>query len=219
VFSPETVLAKPGRLGITIETDASGKNRKVPWRIEAILTEVRPSGRPVQGVGIRTQIRRDIEISSGKPLDLLFPVSSRPAFYRVDSYFFSSKSNMMLAHYAEYFRVVKRIVRLRLKLKKHSYFPGETVLVRLDNLGSVALSYEYAYSLERYVDGQWTDDPLTPKYTPAVLKGVGAGRATRCDSIHLPEIFPAGRYRVSKDIGIWPNGRLSRHARAAFIVK
>jgi hypothetical protein len=145
---------------------------------------------------------------NANPLDLSFKVGKSPAVYRVDSYF-RSWAGRKLAHYAQYFRVIKRTVDVQLGIYKNSLHPGDTVVVRLENLGTAPIFFGVDFVLEIWDETAWVRSPLSPAGFILPGFGIGGGGAAECNRFQLPVDAPPGHYRMSKPYSV----SMSRHER------
>lgn len=103
----------------------------------------------------------------------------------------------------------------RLELDDDEYQPGDTVHIRLTNTGKTPLHFGYAFRVERWDDGQWTDVPLDLVWIE-ILVALNPGED------FSQELVPAegfsqepkpGLYRLVKDVYCADSGQtLTLHA-------
>lgn len=76
--------------------------------------------------------------------------------------------------------------------------------------------YGLDYKVERYDEGVWSTDPITPVGFPRVGFVMGGGSASQCQSLEIPASMLPGQYRLRKraDAG----GRNNRELTAGFRV-
>jgi len=130
-----------------------------------------------------------------------FHVPGGPRFYRLSVEFHGAGDTETFV-YREYFRVVARRVDLRLVLSSASMRPGEELVWRLENFGSTSVVYGLDYRIDRHDGNGWVEDPISPTGFPWVGFMMGAGAASRCQSLRLPDTMQPGRYRLVKTAGI-----------------
>jgi len=170
------------------------------WKVVSRLTLVRKSG-----VGRRVLRTKDGSLDPmlrGKVRSTEvahFPVTARPAFYRVDVVFENGSGRQV--RYWNYYRVLRKHPDLRLTLSGASLNPGDILHWRFNNFGTTAVSYGLPYEVERFdeASGRWELDSLTPSGFPSVGFSLGAGQAGDCQSLVLPAETPDGRYRLIKE--------------------
>ncbi len=139
-----------------------------------------------------------------------FPISGRPALYRVDIAF-TDGDGKRLGRYREVFRVVRQRLHVRLGVSSPTYGPGEAAYARIENFGTTPLSFGYSFAVERFDGSAWVVAPFSPKYfvKPLVIARA-PGRAFWCERVTLPVDVEPGRYRFSKDVTAWLTVRSRR---------
>lgn len=99
-------------------------------------------------------------------------------------------------------------VAVRLAISKQTFSLGDIVYFRVQNIGAtnVGLIGE-AFVIQRYDEGTWTKDALTPDGFRRVRWGyLPPGKAGPCQQFALPVGTPAGRYRIRKEVLVGRNG-------------
>lgn len=120
-----------------------------------------------------------------------------PGIVRQDLAFVSS-SGQPLGTYAEYIRVM-RTKQVRIGLAKAIRRPGETLLSRVENLGSEPVGYGRKRHLERLTKTGW-------KTLPGNNVGFDSrstalpGTAGKCQRTKIPRSAVNGRYRLSQEV-------------------
>jgi hypothetical protein len=130
-----------------------------------------------------------------------YHVSRTPRLYRVDVAFYDP-ADTVVSHYSEYVRVVPRRPDVRLALSAKSLGIGSLLRWRLENYGTVAMSYGLQYSIEHYDGSSWVDADLAPKGFPAVGFTASGGSASKCQAFEVPMGTQPGRYRLAKSVEI-----------------
>jgi hypothetical protein len=196
------VLIGPSTIGFTLfrKSRLSKSSPKQELTAKIKLSMVRRDGKPIRVLRARRQQLAPILKGSEKRLSFGFRISRRSAFYRVDGYFLDD-SGARVGHYAAYFRVVPSRSRVRLASSSSPLRGGE-VLWRIENLGTIHVSFGKEFEIERNEGGHWIHDGLTPQGFPGVGFVMGAGAASQCESLLLSADMPSGRYRIRKPVQI-----------------
>lgn len=194
------VVVGAGDVGIYV-SQRSSSTVHVKWNVSARLTPVDARG---HSRGVARRYMRQINTAGAtKRVPLAFHVGGKPTFYRFDISF-TSPSGRPLGSYAEYFRVVRRKVKVELALSASTYMPGSVLLARLKNPGTVSIVYGYDFKLEHWTGESWVLDPATPKGWLMVALGLGGGGAAKCERIPLGTV--PGTYRATKEYSLVPAG-------------
>lgn len=189
-IGPSRVVPGGGAVGVVV----SGTDRQhLGWKIEGHLTRILKNGHTVGSS------RRHLWFISGLPKgggawSLAFQVGARPALYRYDATF-RNRSGDLLGRFAEYFRVVKRTVKVKLRLQSDVYAPGEMLTARLVNDGTMPIFYGFEALIEKWTGGEWSLDPTTPSW-PLEGLGLGGGVIGMCE--RFPLVTTPGDFRLTK---------------------
>ncbi len=171
--------------------------RPLNWLVTASLAKVGRNG------DSHKQLKtKDIEVgrpSRGTFDDLYFPVPTTSALYRIDI-LFRNRSGKRLARYGRYFRVVPSRLDVRLGLSASSYRGEEIVYGRIENYGTLRVSYGAAYVIERYDGLGWSEAPESPRVFIRPLYSADLGMTGRCFDFKIPAEMPSGLYRMSKQV-------------------
>ncbi|HEX5761810.1 MAG TPA: hypothetical protein VFY04_01675 [Solirubrobacterales bacterium] len=189
------------------------------WTLTAQMFAVSRSGTTGQEVD-----REEIEvptISSGDQIALYLDPARQPGFYRYDLSI-SNEEGKVLGRYSEYLKVfAKEFWKVRLGLSRRRVRPGQRILSRVENLGTVPVRYGEDFSVQRFDGSDWIGVPeATPGLVASWLGNVAAGGTGRCSALSLPRDFPLGRYRIVKRVnpGSRFPGRRLYHLAAPFKV-
>jgi hypothetical protein len=208
------IAVEGGQIGFYMDGSLE-EPQDLRWDVRSRLAVVDRQGRIQRIVDRRHQhVGRLKELSDVK---LAFHVGKLPRVYRVDVTF-KDWSGSKLAHYADYFRAMPRRVDVRLGLNAASYQPGQVLLMRLEDLGTVGISFGYKFALDEWDGSSWTTSPATPLGWEEIGFGIGAGEAQRCQQFRLPTDIATGKYRLTKFFATSLAGRASQIARAIFEV-
>jgi hypothetical protein len=130
-----------------------------------------------------------------------FEVHAGPGLYRV-SVKLRRLGGARLASYRQFIRVLPRRQNLRIGIRgSGSYRPGETVVGRVENRGTLEalLRAGTGLSVERRHDGAWTkveaDEPPSVTFGPSEF--LAGGRASGCSFFTIPSDAEPGEYRFS----------------------
>jgi len=165
----------------------------------------------------RWRVRR---INAANEVKLFLRPPPIPGFYRYDIEI-ADFDGKLLASYGKHLRVERRFWKARLGLDDNEFHPGEQVLSRVENLGTTTVLFGAEFSIQRHKGGRWAGirHPEGGLWL-AWLRGMDSGLAGSCSSLRLPRDFPAGDYRIVKEVGPppWPNGKRSYYLTAPFEV-
>lgn len=208
-FNP--LLNGPGSIGVVVEKRTQDGPQWDDWMIKVKLWQV-----SIEGIKVRKEGTRVANLSEPDDRrDLIFKVAQKPRFYRADIELWR-KGSSTHGRYAEYFRVLNRTVDTKLRVERDRYRQGETAFIRLDNFGNVIMSYGELYTVELYNERGWTLVPELTGPSFAKLLGVGRGSSSACQRVPLIGNLLPGKYRITKELSVWPRSRTRILARAEF---
>lgn len=203
-FGPSNLLLKASRRLIVGEGEIEywlslqkpKPSVRLNWIVTATLTRVNARGRAVEMVG---RSRRHVgSVDRSDFPGARFEVGGEPATYRL-IVAFRSDTGDRLGYYGFYYRAVLPTHDLRLGLNAGSYRPEQTVFARVENLGTVRVSYGAGYAIQRFEGSAWRKAPESPGRFIKPLYNVAPGMASgRCHGFWIPPTMPPGRYRMSK---------------------
>lgn len=209
------VVVGPVPIGFLL-SDEVGERRQshAGWRVRSRLTLLPSGGAPPRVVDVRRQALGPVITGANDSMNVAtFRLSARPAFYRLDLVF---ERGHEIHRYWEYYRVLPRRIDLRLAISADSVHAGETLTWRLENFGTLPAIYGLDYQVERFDGSGWVPDPISPTGVPKIAYSMGAGEASRCQSLHLPAGMAAGRYRITKSASVETGAKGRRAAMAEF---
>ena len=177
-------------------TTAHPNGKRLNWLVTAKLDRVDAEGQALESIAFRQL--DGLRFPSKRTLS--FPLSSRPALYRLEIVF-RDRSGQRLGRYGEYMRVMRPDSESRLTLPHVAFHPGEVVAPTLVNEGTDRLSYGLAYAIEEFDGTGWSRAPLGQMFFLAIGLGSGPGVAASCWSFSVPSGATPGKYRfvVSAD--------------------
>jgi hypothetical protein len=106
-----------------------------------------------------------------------------------------------LAEYSTYVWVERKFWAPRLGLSSQVVHPGDLLLSRPENMGTIEFDYGEEFRLQRKIAGSWTPIKLPGETVWALWLGYdGAGAAGQCSGMRVTENFTPGRYRIVKSI-------------------
>lgn len=184
--------------------NTAGPPLTVNWRIATELALVNRRGAVTKTLMSRHQ--RVTKLFDDKPgIPLSFRIG-RPALYRVEVTF-SDHHGRQLGQYAEYFRGLKRRIDVQLELPQRDLHPGDILESRLENAGTTFLGFGEEFAIDRFVDGAWQQDPLTPDGFIQVGFIMGGGLKNICRNVKLPPDMATGHYRLRKRVQVLGGSR------------
>lgn len=207
-FGPKTVsLILPGgpllpigeSFGYRLSSTNYYGHTPLDWTLKARIVAVGRGGRERQEVD-RMQ-RRIRTITSSDEVKMYLDPLRRPGFYRYDFEIIDS-DGQVLGRYGEHLKVFGRSFwKVRLGLSGSRFHPGQRVLSRVENLGTESVEYGEAFSVQRFEGDRWVHDAgATPGAWLLWGGWSGPGASGRCSSLYVDRDFPAGRYRIVKEV-------------------
>lgn len=226
-FGPRTVslqlwsgpIFQPGQsVGFWLHSLNYRGRTPLRWALRNRLRTVDSAGQtgPVLARG-RTRVRM---ISARKEVKLFLDLPRDTGFYRYEIEIVDFEGKR-LALYGSNVRVERKFWDARLGLNGDEFRPGDTVLNRLENFGTEAIAYGEEFRIQAYRGGQWV--PVRNPSQEGWLLWLGylnPGWAGECGALGLPDDFPAGEYRIVKEVGTssWPQDGQSYWLTASFSV-
>ncbi|HEU5105944.1 MAG TPA: immunoglobulin-like domain-containing protein [Solirubrobacterales bacterium] len=197
VRTKSSLLAGGGSAGIEIGSDSRRGVYRLEWTVNVTVRRIDSAGSPLGVVGSRTVRLWQQRSFWTEPLSLFIRVPNRPGLYQSEASI--SKDQRQLGKFTQYLRVVPRNVEVRLTLGQASYAKGETLHARIENRGTVQLSYGPGLALEEWNGGNW-DEVGGPKFFGGPVIGIPPGTSGKCEHLPLPTDLQSGRYRVSMSL-------------------
>jgi hypothetical protein len=201
----------PGVVGFALVDRAVDRERQLNWEVTAALLRVDRSGRNLGLVRVRKWNLGKVDLHAGDGLLRLY-VGGRPSYYRIDLSI-TRRGGRSLGTYAEYVRVVRPTMDVRLALSHQSVARGQSILARVENRGTEAVAPQSRLHLERFDGQHWQTvaSYLTPGVRSRVRAILTAGQAGRCVEIRIPLEQEDGLYRVRSEVARFgiPSGQKS----------
>ena len=216
-FGPKTVsisveagpiIAIGGGVRFDIRSNNFNPHGRTPleWVMRDRLRSLDATGSP--GAVISQGKHRIRYINAAREDKLILDPPRTPGFYRYETEI-SDFDGKRLALYVYNLRVERKFWDVRLGLNRTAFYPGNHVLSRIENFGTLAPSYGEEFRLQRLAGGRWRTIDTPGRGGWLLWAGwVSAGMSGRCSSLALPRDFPAGQYRILKE---WQR-RLDRNA-------
>jgi hypothetical protein len=213
-FAPKTVslelgggpILTPGQeVGFWLRSDNFVGRTPLHWTLKDTIRAVDPSGNlgPVVAHG-RVRVKN---IHAGSEVkDFLVPPRALGA-YRYDLKI-EGPTGEQLAEYSTYVWVERKFWAPRLGLSSPAVHPGELLLSRPENMGTIDFEYGEEFRLQRKIGGSWTPIKLPGEVAWELWLGyAGAGAAGQCSEMRIPQDFSPGRYRIVKSITRTPRAK------------
>jgi len=206
-FAPKTVslelgggpILTPGQeVGFWLQSDNFVGKTPLRWILKDTIRAVDPSGE-VGPVVAQGKVRVKYASAGHEVKDFLVPPRDLGA-YRYDLKI-ESWDGTQLAEYSTYVWVERKFWAPQLGLSSQVVHPGELLLSRPENMGTIEFSFGEEFRLQREVGGSWTPIKLPGEAIWDLWLGyAGAGAAGRCSGMRVPQNFSAGKYRIVKSI-------------------
>jgi len=213
-FAPKTVsldlgggpILTPGQeIGFWLQSDNFVGKTPLRWTLRDSIRAIDPSGE-VGAVVARGKVRVKYASAGHEVKDFLAPPRDLGA-YRYDLKI-ESWDGTKLAEYGTYVWVEKKFWAPKLGLSSEDVHPGELLLSRPENMGTIAFEYGEDFRLQRKVGGNWTRMALPGEEIWELWLGYDpAGAAGQCSALRLPDNFSPGKYRIVKSITRTPRGK------------
>ncbi|HWH19353.1 MAG TPA: immunoglobulin-like domain-containing protein [Solirubrobacterales bacterium] len=204
-FAPKTVslelgggpILTPGQeVGFWLSSDNYVGKTPLRWTLKDTIRPVDPSG-DVGSVVAQGKVRVKYASAGHEVKDFLVPPRYLGA-YRYDLKI-ESWDGTQLAEYSTYVWVEKKFWAPRLGLSSQVVHPGELLLSRPENMGTIEFSFGEEFRLQRKIGGSWTPIMLPGEVFWELWLGyAGAGGAGRCSELRVPRNFSPGKYRIVK---------------------
>jgi hypothetical protein len=180
------------------------------------LQRISATGRPIGHTLRRVEYLSTVSSLPSYLPEAGFRLPPRPAFYRLDLTLADSTGNKSVT-YSQYLRVAPPRHKVRLALRRNWLFPGGPLVWRIENLGTTQVSYGAVYSIDRRETGIWTPTDIAPESFSLYAEIMGAGGASECQHMRLPDDVAPGTYRVRKPADF--PGDKGRELTAVFTVR
>jgi hypothetical protein len=205
-WSP-SLLVGGGKLGFTLSA-GQRKPLHLAWTASATFVQVNGKGKPIAKAKRRERYVGTMEPSASEHFQFL--VSPKPAFYRV-TIAFRGRAGRKLATFGTYYRMMRPFHRQRLATNASAYRAGNTVFARVENYGTLLVTYGVPYAVERLEGSAWVKAPESPD-GPWIMPLLWSlpGESGECDGFRISSSMPAGTYRVVKEVTLMPPGRRAK---------
>ena len=205
------LLVGGGVFGYGFQTQVEG-GLKLNWSLRAAAYAL--GGKSPRRVDVT---RKRIQfVGGGKQPDITVSLPATPGLYRID-FAFKDRRDGILGAFRDYVRVLKPFRRVRLGISAETFKVGETLLGRLENIGTEEVLFGAPYAIETLLDGSWVRVGPGRHIWPRYIAGLKAGGAGGCIHYTIPSEFQAGRYRLAKQVE-YEEGDLSKVIYAEFDV-
>jgi hypothetical protein len=81
---------------------------------------------------------------------------------------------------------------------------GEILTARTEDPGTAGLSFGMDFAIDRFEEGEWKLDPLTPKGFPGIGYSIFGGVTYECSWLRLPVDMAPGHYRYRREVEVFP---------------
>ena len=192
---------QPGRGELGFRVDLFRRaplQRRLGWQIGLRVSRLSARGVERQVIA-RRRVSLNYSQETGRAQAMLSTgVSGKPGFYRLDISIENSRG-AALGRYSEYIRVVTPRVDVRLILGRQQLQPGDAMVGRIQNRGTVEALYLLGTeTLETYSAAGWRNVPKESRWSGAPSgEFIPAGTVSSCIGLTLPSTLDPGTYRLS----------------------
>jgi hypothetical protein len=200
--SPKRILV-PGNAGshaFSFSLTSHGNGDRVfrlNWLMTARIVSIDARGESNGAFAVSKKKLGTVAESELGRSELRLRVPARPGLYRAEVTFTSTASGDQVGRVAQYLRVLTPRTTVRLGiLGTFTVKPGESVVARVENLGTRRILSPEKYTLDRYEAGQWQPVQGDAQNAPSIIRPIEAGFASPCTHVSIPADSPSGLYRV-----------------------
>jgi hypothetical protein len=207
-FAPASLRLQPlpalvideGRVGYELSLNRHAPAFHPGWTVTTTLVRIDSRGRPIKTID---RVRRHLKtINARRGAGVKFEVEGASSLYRVITVF-RSKSGKRLARYGFYFRLVPTTSNARLGLDAGSYRVGDTVFGRIENFGTLPVTYGAQFTIEQLEGASWSRIPQSPRAFPLVSYTAEPGKSgPGCAQFRIRQTMEPGHYRMAKEVDI-----------------
>jgi Big-like domain-containing protein len=207
-------IVRPGEpYGVALDDYTRNKVTR-EWRIKGRMLALDGAGAVVE------QVSHDkLPTGSGRydSPSMRIRVGDEPGFYRLD--LSVARAGRWSGRYSLYLRAMPPHAEGRLAIGGDTFRPGQSVGMRVENLGSEVIQHGYGAGLEHYEGGEWASVP-EERIEPLMGYGVEGGEVGACLPFELSPKLEPGRYRFVKEVSVLKETRGYRdyHLTAEFEV-
>jgi hypothetical protein len=189
-----------GRVGYELNLNRHAPTFHPDWTVTTTLVRIDSRGRAVKSID---RVQRQLKtVKARRGAGVQFEVEGQSALYRVTTVF-RSKSGKRLARYGFYFRLVPTTSNARLSLDAGSYRVGDTVFGRIENFGTLPVTYGAQFTIEQLEGASWSRVPQSPRAFPLVSYTAEPGKSgPGCAQFRIRQTMEPGHYRMSKEVDI-----------------
>jgi hypothetical protein len=196
------LLPGGGKAGFRLEAE-SLQTYRLGWKMNLETYQVNARGKPVRQLASKRLRLESPRVLGSDPASMTVSLSAQPAIYRQDLTIRDGHGSQV-ARFSEYVRVVPYRKKARLTASPQVVAPGGLVFARIENLGTVSLSFGPAITLEQRTAAGWNVPPGQPKFWPPIAIEIGGGAAGECEHFRLPHGLSPGTYRLTKEVQMGP---------------
>jgi hypothetical protein len=192
------LVTDEGRVGYKLDLNRHAPSLHPNWVVTTTLARIDSRGRAVKTID---RVRRRLKtVRVGRGAAVQFEVEGESSLYRVITVF-RSKSGKKLARYGFYFRLVPTTSNARLTLDASSYRVGDTVFGRIENFGTLPVSYGAQFAIEQLEGASWNRTPQSPRVFPLLSYAAEPGKSgAGCAQFRIRQNMEPGHYRMSKEV-------------------
>jgi hypothetical protein len=194
------ILVGPAKVGFWAFSDEKERSGR-GWTATTTLWVVTKAGKPSRKIASRRQGLTHLLRGANESKRLGgFLIPRGHGYYRLDIEF--ERFGTRVSRYGEYIRALPRRENVRIGILQPAIKAGEKLTWRVENYGTLGISFGFGYEIQRYENDGWVADPITPDGFTGVGFFMGPGLAAPCQSLAIPPNQSAGRYRIVKNIEI-----------------
>jgi hypothetical protein len=196
-----TVLVGKAEIGLELEQHGEVAP-SLDWTVVSSLSRVKKDGAVTKVIRYKRQHVDHIAREHPQRATFSFNVSGRPSIYAVSSTFFDA-SGRRLGSYSEYFRIVKHRTEYHQSVSPRMAHGGDILISRTENPGTTGLGFGNGFAIDRFTDGEWNLDPITPTGFAGVYIDLFGGATFECRIMRLPIDMAPGHYRFRKKVEVF----------------
>jgi hypothetical protein len=199
--SATRVLSGAQSFGYVLSADRKpGQDFLLNWHVEVAIAQLGEDGSQVDIAPAlsrtirRVRVPRDLEA-----LRFIVAMPAEPGFYKYRLRF-RRLDGTGLGTYEQYVRVVPELRSASLRLNGRRFFPGDEIVARVFNRGTVPIAFGEGVSVKVQEAGIWADSAFDTPPVHRISFVLLAGVLGRCETFRVPIDVPAGMYRFEKSV-------------------
>lgn len=185
VFPFGELLAGGGVTGFEFRSTSQHRMNRLRWTITLTVRQLSSQGAPKGITGKQTVRLRGRHSYRREPVYLGIDVPGRPGFYKRELTI--KRRHHPPVTFSQYLRVLPRRFDVSLHLAQSSYLPGEMLAMRLENHGTLDVTYGLVKYLEKWNGADWVSGEEEDHFYPLIAYTLPPGTVGKCELFTFPK--------------------------------